>query len=171
MKISPLADCPHLAPVVAQWHFDEWGHLYPGGTVDGWLDHIRTRINADRIPMTIVALDDDGQPVGTAALTEHDMETHRELSPWLGGVYVVPRARRRGVASALVRDLMGRAADFEIRDLHLYTNGAEGLYRKLDWRVLSRELYMGREVTIMTSTPSSGPLERSGLTGRSTPFR
>lgn len=171
MRISPLADCPHLAPVVAQWHFDEWGHLYRGGTVDGWLDHIRTRINADRIPMTVVALDDDGQPVGTAALTEHDMETHRELSPWLGGVYVVPRARRRGVASALVRDLMGRAADFEIRDLYLYTSGAEGLYRKLDWRVLSREPYMGREVTIMTSTPSSRPLERSGCAGRSTPFR
>jgi len=82
---------------VAQWHFGEWGHHYPGGTVDGWLDHIRTRMNADRIPMTVIALD-DGEPIGTAALTEHDMETHRELSPWLGGVYVVPSSRGRGVA-------------------------------------------------------------------------
>src|SRR5438105_3554758 len=43
MTILPLVDRPDLATVVAQWHFDEWGHLYPGGTVDGWLDHIRTR--------------------------------------------------------------------------------------------------------------------------------
>lgn len=160
VKISSLADCPHLAPVIAQWHCGEWGHLYPGGTVDGWLRHIRTRMNADRIPITVVALDGAREPVGTAALTEHDMETHRELSPWLGGVYVIPPARRRGVASALVRDLMGRAADFGIRTLHLYTNGAEGLYQKLDWRVLSREPYMGREVTIMTSTPSTRRLEQ-----------
>lgn len=160
LKISPLGDCPHLAPVVAQWHFGEWGHLYPGGTVDGWLDHIRTRMDVDRIPMTVVALNDDGQPVGTAALTEHDMETHRELSPWLGGVYVIPSARRRGVAGALVRYLMGRAADLEIRDLYLYTNGAEGLYQRLHWRVWSREPYMGRGVTIMTSTPSDRPLDR-----------
>lgn len=104
MKISALADCPHLSPVIAQWHFGEWGHLYPGGTVDGWLHHIRTRMNADRIPTTV---------------------------PWLGGVYVIPPARRSGVARALVRHVMARAADFRIRDLYLYTNGAEGLYQKL----------------------------------------
>lgn len=159
MKISALADCPHLSPVIAQWHFGEWGHLYPGGTVDGWLHHIRTRMNADRIPMTVVALDDEEEPVGTAALTEHDMETRPELSPWLGGVYVIPPARRSGVARALVRHVMARAADFRIRDLYLYTNGAEGLYQKLDWRVLSREPYMGREVTIMTSTRSNRRLD------------
>jgi GNAT superfamily N-acetyltransferase len=152
MKIHLLGECPHLASTVAPWHFDEWGHLYPGGTVDGWLDHIRTRMNADRIPMTLVALDARGEPVGTAALTEHDMETHRELSPWLGGVYVVPTARGRGIASALIEELMGRAAARGIPGLYLYTNGAEGLYRKLGWSVLAREPYMGRDVTIMTTT-------------------
>ena len=171
MKISLLADCPDFAPVVAQWHFAEWGHLYPGGTVDGWLDHIRTRMNADRIPMTVVADDERGESVGTAALTEHDMTTHPELSPWLGGVYVAPLARGRGVASTLIRHLMERAADFGVRDLYLYTRGATDLYRKFDWRPLSRELYMGREVTVMTSTPSNRPFERPGSAGRSTPFR
>jgi GNAT superfamily N-acetyltransferase len=159
MEIRSLADCPHLLPVIAQWHFGEWGHLYPGGTVDGWLDHLRTRMNADRIPMTVVALDPRRDPIGTAALTDHDMETHRELTPWLGGVYVVPTARRRGVASALIRHLMARVADLRIRDLYLYTNGAEGLYQRLGWRPLLREPYMGREVTIMASTPSNRPLE------------
>jgi len=98
--------------------------------------------------MTVIALD-DGEPIGTAALTEHDMEMHRELSPWLGGVYVVPAARGRGVARALIRDVIDRAAAFGAPVLCLYTNGAEGLYQKLGWRILSREPYMGRDVTIM----------------------
>lgn len=158
MRIRLLGECPHHASTVAQWHFGEWGHHYPGGTVDGWLDHIRTRMNTDRIPMTVVALDAAGEPVGTAALTEHDMETHRELSPWLGGVYVVPAARGGGVARALIDDLMGRAAALGIPGLYLYTNGAEGLYRKLGWSDLAREPYMGRDVTIMAKTlsPCSG---------------
>jgi GNAT superfamily N-acetyltransferase len=151
MTITPLADCPRFAPVIAQWHYAEWGHLYPGGTVAGWLDHIQTRMNADRIPMTIIAFDDRDEPVGTAALTEHDMETHPELSPWLGDVYVIPAARRRGVARALIGDLISRAADLGVHDLYLHTNAAEALYQKLGWRVLGREPYMGQEVTLMTT--------------------
>jgi len=54
INIIPLAERPLLVPVVAQWHFAEWGHLYPGGTVDGWLDHIKSRMNRDRIPTTVV---------------------------------------------------------------------------------------------------------------------
>ena len=133
MTILPLVDRPDLATVVAQWHFDEWGHLYPGGTVDGWLDHIRTRMNTDRIPMTVIALDDRGQPIGTAALVEHDMDT-------------------RGVARAVVNHVIKCAGDLGIQDLYLYTNRAEGLYRRLGWRPLSREPYMGRNVTLMRNT-------------------
>jgi len=72
LTIIPLAECPLLAPVVARWHFGEWGHFYPGGTVDGRLDHIQTRMNRDRIPMTVVALDGE-EPLGAGALVEHDM--------------------------------------------------------------------------------------------------
>ena len=59
------------------------------------------------------------------------MGTRPELSPWLGGVYVVPTSRGRDVASALVRALSGRAAEFGVRDLHLYTHSAQGLYQKM----------------------------------------
>jgi GNAT superfamily N-acetyltransferase len=165
--IIPLAECPLLAPVVAQGHFAEWGHLYPGGTVDGWLDHIKTRMNRDRISTTVVALDGE-EPLGTGALVEHDMETHPELSPWLGGVYVVPIARRRGIASAIVRHVMSCAANFGVRDLYLYTASAERLYEKLGWRLLSREPYMRREISLMTSrSPSNSTLERTGFARRS----
>src|SRR5438552_10169951 len=91
MTILPLVDRPDLATVVAQWHFSEWGHLYPGGTVDGWLDHLRTRMNAHHIAMTVVALDPRGDPIGTAALTEHDMETHRDLGRYTNGLNACTR--------------------------------------------------------------------------------
>jgi GNAT superfamily N-acetyltransferase len=156
MTIIPLAHRPDLAAVVAQWLFDEWGNFYPGGTVNGWLDHIRTRMNADRIPMTVIAVDDRGEPIGTVALVENDMNTHPELSPWLGGVYVIPTARGRGVASAVINHVIKCAEDLGIRNLYLYTNGSERLYRRLGWQRVCREPYMGRDVTLMVRTPSSG---------------
>jgi len=88
---------------------------------------------------------DGDEPLGTGALVERDMETHPELSPWLGGVYVTPIARRRGVASAIVPHVMGCAVDFGMRDLYLYTASAERLYGKLDWRRLEITFYSSLE--------------------------
>jgi len=42
-------------------------------------------MNAHHIAMTVVALDPRGDPIGTAALTEHDMETHRDLGLYTNG--------------------------------------------------------------------------------------
>ena len=46
---------------------------------------------------------------------------------------------------------MARAATLGVRDVYLYTNGSEHLYPSLGWRTLSREPYLGRDVTLMTS--------------------
>jgi GNAT superfamily N-acetyltransferase len=69
----------------------------------------------------------------------------------------MPAVRGRGVASALIDDLVGRAAVLGVHGLYLYTNGAEDLYRKLGWSDLAREPYMGRDVTIMARTISPSP--------------
>lgn len=34
--IEPLSRHPELVPVAARWHWSEWGHTDPGGTLESW---------------------------------------------------------------------------------------------------------------------------------------
>ena len=60
-----------------------------------------------------------------------------------------PAARGRGVASTLVRHIMAQVAALDVARLYLYTDGAQGLYEQLGWRVLGTDAYNGLELTIM----------------------
>ena len=151
LEIRCIAECPELVPLVGRWHFDEWGHHDPGGTALSWTASLAERVHRDRVPTTFVAFT-GGEPVGTACLVEHDMDTRLDLTPWLAGVFVVPEQRGGGIGAALVEHAADRARAFGVTELFLYTNGAERLYRSLGWRAIGRELYEGREVTLMART-------------------
>jgi GNAT superfamily N-acetyltransferase len=148
LRIVGIAERLELVPTIARWHWEEWGHHDPAGSLESWTAGLSQRTRAAGIPTTFVALEED-LPIGSACLVEHDMTTRPDLSPWLAGVFVVPEHRRSGVGSALVNHAAARAAAFGVSTLFLYTNGAEAVYARLGWRVRERELYEGRTVTIM----------------------
>jgi aminoglycoside 6-adenylyltransferase len=149
MRIEMLADHPELALTLARWHYQEWGHLDPDGSLEKWTQGIKTRMNRDRIPLSLVAFI-KGEPVGSAVLVDHDMDTRQDLSPWLAGVFVRQSYRSRGVASALVKEAMRQARELGVETLYLYTRSAVGLYQKLGWKVMETTCYQGREVVIMS---------------------
>ena len=148
VNVELLADHLELVPVIARWHWDEWGIYDPQGTPEKWAEGLAARTQRNRIPMTFVAFYND-QPVGSAALVEHDMEIRRDLTSWLAGVYVQPDFRSRGVASRLVNTAMTAARELGIETLYLYTRSAVGLYARLGWVELEPVMYQGRKVTIM----------------------
>ncbi len=144
MQIVPLAAVPFSIPVLAQWLHREWDYY----SERAWVRELAGRRQADRIPLTLVALE-AGQPIGTASLTTDDMETRPELTPWLASVLVSPAARGRGVGSALVRAVVARAAALGFDTLYLFTAEQMALYSGLGWEVLERTKYFEDEVTIM----------------------
>lgn len=156
MRIALLADHPKFVPTVAAWHYAEWGHLDPAGSLESWTDGLAQRTCRDGIPTTLAALENE-VPVGSASLVEHDMTTRPDLTPWLAGVYVLPAHRRRGVGSALVRRAMAVAADLAFETLYLYSRSAVALYRRLGWQVLDHECYEGREVAVMLARLDDSP--------------
>ncbi len=101
MKIVPLVERPELVDQVAAWGFAEWGHLNPGQTLQSRTARIRETMNADRVPIVLVALDDAGALVGTASLLFDDLEGDPR-NPWLASVFVPAEQRGKGIASALV---------------------------------------------------------------------
>jgi GNAT superfamily N-acetyltransferase len=152
VRIENIADHPALVETVARWQWGEWGHLDPDDSLAARIASLRDQM-PDRIPTTSIALE-GGEPLGTASLVMHDMDTHRELSPWLASVYVTPTARGRGVASALVRRVVQQAATLGIARLYLYTPDAQGLYEKLGWQAIGTEHFEGHHVTIMAIDPA-----------------
>ena len=113
-----------LLETIVSWHKDEWGRE--------WGEQVSQSTNKDQIPTIYVAIE-DGVPVGTAMLLNYDMETHPEIGPWLGGVYVKHECRGRGIATLLSKHAMSEATRMGINKLWLYTISSYRLYQKLGW--------------------------------------
>jgi GNAT superfamily N-acetyltransferase len=152
--VSALSDYPGFVPVVACWHWQEWGHTDPAGTLSSWTSGLARQAGADQIPGTLIAVA-DGIPLGAVCLVARDMLGHRaaeDWSPWVKGLYVDRRARRRGCATLLMSHCETWAAGLGHHTLYLYTeraSPAEQLYSHIGWQAISYDRYDGIDVTIM----------------------
>ena len=93
---------------------------------------------------------------GTAALRTHDLDDRKDLSPWLGGVFVLPAFRRRGIASALCSAVERHAANRGIRKLFLFTLDQQALYEPLGWRKMEDITWEGFGGVVMTKVMVDG---------------
>src|SRR5437764_5079235 len=152
MTIEYLADHPEVLPIIARWQHAEWGHLRPNDSVEKRMERLRGSPDLDRLPLTVVALDDNGV-LGSASLVAHDMETRTELTPWLAGVFVGDSYRRRGIGAALVRRVIAEAKRLKVPLLYLYTVHSEKFYAALGWTFQERTSYREQNIVIMTYTP------------------
>lgn len=154
MEIAYLADYPDFAPTLAEWHYQEWNRLHANDSVARRLDSLRARSNRGQIPSVLVAVE-DGKLLGSATIAEHDMETRRDLTPWMTDVFVAPEFRRRGIASALVLRIIEEARALAVPQLYLFTTGPwrERLYAGLGWSVVERPIYLAIERVLMTTHP------------------
>ena len=151
MEIHYLADCPGVVPTIAAWIYDEWAYLYPEMTLQGVKDFLGERMNKEKLPLTLVAVE-AGEPVGTVSLKKFDMELRSDLPHWLTSLYVVEPWRRRRIGSKLVETAEKKATAMDIGTLFLFTTDLQlsGLfYAKLGWIVKEKTLYHFCPVIIM----------------------
>ncbi len=149
LQIEALADHPQHVPTLAAWFYEQWRwFLPPESSADAIAAKFRTHLNRDAAPLALIALK-EGELLGSASLRVNDMDIFTELTPWLGGVYVAPPHRRRGVGTQLVRAVEQKARDLGHRSLHLFTFDQAPLYSSLGWQVLKRVEYHGHPVVVM----------------------
>jgi GNAT superfamily N-acetyltransferase len=155
--VEPLSNYPKAVPTVAEWHFREWGHTDPGGSLEAWTAGLARQAGADRIPGTLIALA-GRTPAAVVCLVAQDMPGYEPtvgLTPWIKGLYVIPSARRQGIGGLLVRRCEAWAASLGHGALYLYTergSGAQALYERLGWRALHAGRYDGIAVTVMRAS-------------------
>lgn len=147
VRILPLAERRDLVPVLAAWHFEQWGRFYPESKEPDFAADLG-RQGGDGIPMTLVALDDGGEPLGSASLIEEDIDGDPR-TPWLASVYVTPAARGRGLAGILIGAIEEAAARLGTERLWLFTPDRQRLYAGLGWTAAETRAYRDQHITIM----------------------
>jgi GNAT superfamily N-acetyltransferase len=147
-EIHYLADRPECIPMLAAWHFAQWGELNPANDVAARSARLQTHLQRGVIPATFIACDDD-ELLGSASLVVSDLDLRPELTPWLASVFVAPAARNRGVGTLLVQRVISEARAIGVPRLHLFTLDREKFYAGLGWRLLERTIWREREVAVM----------------------
>jgi GNAT superfamily N-acetyltransferase len=146
--ISYVADQPTLADQLVPGLVEHWASIIPGYTADARSAKFRAHMNRDRLPIAWVA-HDGGKALGTAALRVCDLEGREDLTPWLGGVYVAPQFRGRGIASALCAVVEHKARQLGASVLYLFTTDQSGLYAQLGWKFFEHIQWHGHDGEIM----------------------
>lgn len=154
MNIVYLANHQQYIPMLAPWLFGEWGHLNIGETLESRVARLQLHTGSPGIPCTLLALEGE-MLLGSAALVENDLSSHPQLTPFLASVFVIPEHRKKGVASALVKQVMNTAADLGFDTLYLITHDQQKLYAKLAWSPVEDLQYRGESVTLMKCTMRS----------------
>ena len=150
-KISFLTDDPALIETIAGWHQETWGRL-TGRSVAERVAEFAEHLSGGRIPFTLVAFV-DGTPVGTASLLTQDMDSHPDLTPWLGSVFVLPDFRRGGIGERLCRTAVAEAKGLGVERLYLFSEEQAPYYARMGWVEMARERFHGERVTLMKLDP------------------
>jgi N-acetylglutamate synthase-like GNAT family acetyltransferase len=149
MQIEYLADRPEFVETIAGWIYGEWPEEFAKVGFQAWLIEFGETVLRQGIPTTLVATEGD-ELVGTASLIASDMPTQPGLWPWLASVYVVPSARQRGIASALVDRVESEAGNLGFDRLYLQTRDRADFYRRRGWQMRERTEFCGHDVSIMS---------------------
>lgn len=149
IDITDLRSAPQHIPQLAGWHHEQWAELNPGRTLTQRIVDMQAYLGESFVPSTYIA-HVDGVLAGSAAIIDCDMDTRADLTPWLASVFVSPPFRRQGVGTRLVRHVMDQARQADVATLYLFTPDQAAFYQRLGWQTLSRDVYRGHQVTLMS---------------------
>ncbi|MFD2648555.1 GNAT family N-acetyltransferase [Devosia albogilva] len=127
-----LADRPEVIGALVELMESVWADWYhPGGA--SARAELSERLQRDRLPLGIVALNGEAA-VGTCALTVSSGGLVTERSPWIGGLVVDPRWRRRGVGLLLLQRARHEAKRLGYTRVYALTAEAMALFEAAGWR-------------------------------------
>ncbi|NOU22700.1 MAG: GNAT family N-acetyltransferase [Methyloglobulus sp.] len=149
MRFSYLANHPQFLETLAVNLFKHWQPILTEDTLEIRIAKLKSHMSTERLPIAWVA-HSDSEVFGTAALREHDLDDREDLAPWLGGVYVLPTCRSRGIGEALCKTVEQAAKLRGIDTLHLFTLDKKAWYTHLGWKQIESTTWHGLPADIMS---------------------
>ncbi len=136
MPIRPLHAVPELADQVRDLIRAVWPEHYINGRGDAQAD-IADRTRVTGLPFGMVLVE-QGEVLGTIALTGPSFGSNDGEEAWVGGLAVTSAARGQGRASALLHQLTEHARTQKIPVLYTTTANARGIFLRQGWTELRR---------------------------------
>lgn len=149
MQIHCLAQMPTFYDQVTRMLHLEWSEL------PNWRDEqvirqrLESRNTADAQTMTLFATTHEGELMATASIIHYELSDIPEREFWLGEVITAREHRGKGLASALVTQLIAEARAKSIPALWLYTPDQQALYRRFGWQDVEQRNIADEDVTVM----------------------
>ena len=147
-RIIRLADAPEAVPRLARWFVEEWGPYYGPDGPGVAEDDLLSCCNRDEIPIALVAIDAEGNAIGTAALKSESVGSEPGQGPWLAAFLVGKDHRGNGVGTALVAAIEKKAGRLGFPTIYTSTDAAEGIYRRRGWQALNQVSSLRGPITV-----------------------
>ncbi|SDD83484.1 GNAT family N-acetyltransferase [Niabella drilacis] len=136
-----------LLQQIAGWYFSEW--QIPVDTTVKGLQSITAAAGQFQVLMML-----DGLPIATGGIYDHVGLVDRAprfkiYKKWLAQVYTIPAERGKGYGAALCRYIHEQAGSLGLKKIHLFTDTAASLYRRLGWMETEQFDIANRHLIIM----------------------
>jgi GNAT superfamily N-acetyltransferase len=149
VKIDLLKNHPQHIPTFAIWFKEESPDYFKNVSLKTIAEEqFRSRLNEDILPISFIAYEGE-LPVGTIALLEESITTHRHLSPWLGGLHVRPEFRHQGIGASLVKAAVEKAIALGFDCLYAGVSRREDHYLAQGWELLEKVIYYRKPLSIL----------------------
>jgi len=154
LLVEPLARHPELVPLLAEWFVSEWPGWYGlGGQGNVTKDLQDFASSESSLPIGFVVFN-NGVPVGAAALKAESIPSHKHLSPWAAGGFVVPVQRGQGIGAALLGSMVAHAREIGYPHVYCGTSTAESLLHRCGWSTIEVTQHAGKPLTVFRSADS-----------------
>ncbi|MGN6616249.1 MAG: GNAT family N-acetyltransferase [Ilyomonas sp.] len=133
--------------LIADWYLSEW--KIP---CDKTIERLQT-ITADNSQFQIL-MTLNGTPISTGGVYDHvgllDKEPRLKIHKnWLALVYTLPEKRHQGYGALICKHIQDHSKSLGIYTMHLFTDTAENLYKRLGWTEMERLAMGDRNVVVM----------------------
>ena len=148
MKISFLAEHPEFIATLAPEIVKHWRHILTEETIESRAATLGHHMNRERLPIGWVAHTESGV-LGIASLREHDLPGREDLTPWLGGVFVLPQVRGQKIGATLCAAVEAHAKSLQVDTLYLFTLNLQQWYKSMGWELFEPCKWRGHRGDVM----------------------
>ena len=135
-----IEDHPAFDQIV-EWLYKEWGSKQ-GDSMLALKEKLLVKYDCPPSQVAMIATN----PVGFIWLNRYQLPEHEKPEIWINGLYVLPKHRRKGIASSLMKRAELLVKHFE-KKLYAYTDIPE-LYLRLGWQVYKPEDNTGNTTVV-----------------------